>query len=69
MEKYIIFLAYLAIPIDISYLHNKKQRKSILVNIMVTLITLPIAILIATGNKPVSIATLIEKMLYPIIKK
>ena len=69
MEKYIIFLAYLAIPMDILYLHNKKQKKSIFISILITLIALPISILIATGNKPQSVATLIEKMLYPITKK
>jgi uncharacterized membrane protein len=69
MEKYIIFLAYLAIPMDILYLHNKKQKKSILISILITLIALTISILISTENKPQSIAALIEKMLYPITKK
>lgn len=69
MGKYLIFLAYLAIPMDILYLHNKKQKKSISISILIILIALPISVLIATGSKYVSIATLIEKMLYPITKK
>jgi hypothetical protein len=69
MRKYIIFLIYLATPMDILYLHNKKQKKSIFVSILITLIALPISILFATGSKSISIATLIEKMLSPITKK
>jgi hypothetical protein len=67
--KYIIFLVYLATPMDILYLHKKKQKKSIFISILITLIALSISILIATGNNPISIATLIEKMLYPVIGK
>jgi hypothetical protein len=69
MRKYIIFLVYLATPFDILYLHKKNQKKSIFISILITLIALPISILFATGNNPISIATLIEKMLYPITKK
>jgi hypothetical protein len=69
MGKYIIFFAYLAIPMDILYLHNKKQKKSIVVSILIILIALPISLIMATGSNYVSIATLIEKMLNPIMKK
>lgn len=69
MEKYIIFLVYLAVPINIMYLISQKQKKAIFISILFIVISIPITIAITTGNSPPSIASLIAKMLSPITKQ
>jgi hypothetical protein len=69
MEKYIIMLVYLAVPFNILYLINQKQKKAILISILFIIMSLPITIAIATGNRPPSIASLIARLLSPITKQ
>lgn len=68
MEKYLIFVIYLIIPFEMVRLIQEKQKKVIIVYLMIIIISIPISILLATGSSITSIATIIAKLLSPIVK-